>query len=388
MSRKTQIVGRGIDTLKVNVKILGEDGEPLHNQQLSENFLAQLQAWQEEALAKKQPVKTSLTHHESRLVMYPNGASSWRYIMRNDCLEVKLVPRLKLQMVAKVTLQSGYLWKGGAIQTILEEVQVFLDEMCGKETFLQVAQIDLCADVVNLAIPADWQKVMITHALKKHPILQSQIDQEYYYGRKLETVIVSGHGKPVNAKFYDKVAEIKKEHEKKAWFYDMWKERGWDGESSVCRYEFSVEREALHEMDLEEVSDVIDNVKRLWFYCTQEWLRMVKEGASKNRTRWETRSGWQTLQGAFDDYSGSGVDELGPLVREQKRQVNMEQLIAQIAGMLTTYGAWETKELDQENCADELFSLVHDRVVKRWEELEVNIPEVIRAKKFMYHQKP
>ena len=84
-----QIVGTGVDTLKINVKLLDPAGQRLQVQALSENVLTAFEAWQEQAKDKKHPVKTSLTFHEARMMMLPNSAPSWVFILRNDCLELK-----------------------------------------------------------------------------------------------------------------------------------------------------------------------------------------------------------------------------------------------------------------------------------------------------------
>ena len=45
--------------------------------------------------------------------MLPNGAPAWKYLVKNDCLQVSMGARLRMPMVAKVTLSSAYLWEMG-----------------------------------------------------------------------------------------------------------------------------------------------------------------------------------------------------------------------------------------------------------------------------------
>ena len=150
------IVGTGIDTLKINIKLFDDEGELSKEQTLPGEQMCDLSHWQEQAVIQRDPIGTSHSFHGARLVMYPNGAPSWKYILRNDCLEIKVVPRLKMPMVAKVTLLSPYLWEVGDIEQAVTETRQFLQSIFGPRLFLQAAQIDLCVDMVCLTLQTDW----------------------------------------------------------------------------------------------------------------------------------------------------------------------------------------------------------------------------------------
>jgi hypothetical protein len=409
LSQDIQIVATGIDTVKINVKLLNAEGQPLQAEEIvagcSEDLLMRLDIWQGEAQRKSDPIPTTLPFHEARLLMFPNGAPSWRYVLRNDCLELKIMPRLKIPMVAKVTLQSAYLWEVGDIDLALEEVKALLVDLFGDALFLQAGQLDLCVDVIGLTFPTEWERVFVTHAIGKRPFAESQKDHAYYHGRTLETILFSGHGCPVSCKLYNKTLEIEQQS-KKVWMYDRWATSGkWSYEHwkarkletakeqrsnlDVWRVEFSIEREGFHEMGIESIEEAIRNIKRLWMYCTHEWLRMVQPGPTKNRTRWATHPAWKTLQRAFDAYGDKELDALGPLVRERKRQKNVEQGIAAIAGYATTLAAWYKRDWGEgEACINALFETLRAEVTDRWKDLGVTPQDLIRAKKFIYSQKP
>jgi len=140
-------------------------------------------------------------------------------------------------------------------------------------------------------------------------------------------------------------------------------------------------------MGLEDIDTVLRNLKRMWAYCTQEWLRMVKPGRDSNWRRWPTATSWTQLQGAFDDYGEKALDVLGPLVRERVREANIERGVAAIAGYATTLGAWVESDLDPENCAVELFSMIYAKVTERWARLQLYPQDMIKEKKFIYSQK-
>src|SRR5712692_281260 len=111
MVSQAHIVGTGIDTLKINVKLLHPDGTFLETQELPSELAELLQVWQDRARDNSKPYATTMTFHDARMMLFPNGAPAWKYIIRNDCLECKIGPRLHMPMLAKVTLTSAYLWE-------------------------------------------------------------------------------------------------------------------------------------------------------------------------------------------------------------------------------------------------------------------------------------
>ncbi len=380
------IINVGIDTVKVNVKLVDPDGNLLENQVVPTELATMLEVWQEQARTESTPVATSYTFHDARMVMLPNAATAWKYIIKNDCLNMSIVPRLKIAMLAKVTLSSAYLWEVENLNTSLDEVHSFLNDLFGPHLALQMAQIDMCVDLVGWKPPADWKRMFVTHAIGKRAIGESDKDKEYFRGSALETVLMSGHGCPVSCKIYDKRKEIIHAGNKKAWFYPRWQQQGWNGEDDVWRLEFSIERQGLHDMKLEDIYEAARNVKRLWAYCTREWLRMVVPAPTKNRTRWATHPTWSLLQKAFDTYGDVALDGLGPLVRKRNREANIEQGVAAVAGYMTTLAAWDD-ELPEDADADEIFHMVIDKVRARWHKLDIVPQDLVREKKFIYSQK-
>lgn len=381
---QSHILLAGVDTLIVNVKRVDGKGVPTKEQCVPSELLEELEDAQQVARSRSKPFATECTFCGARLVMFPNGAPLWKYILRNDCLEVKIAPRLKLSAVAKVTFSSSYLWACGNVREAVNNVHTLLRSLFQEEVFLQAAQIDLCVDMVGLELPANWQEVFVSHARSKRLFRESQKDQEIYRGAKPETILFSGHGNPVSCKIYDKVREIKQDNNKKDWFYKLWK--GWDQESDVRRVEYSIEREGLNEMDLDGIYEVLGNIKRLWFYCTHDWLRVVVPGVDATRTRWKTADLWCEVQEAFSHFDGLMVEDVGVLVRKRKREVNIDQGVAAIAGYITTLAAWDNA-LPNNGDLDTLFSMIRDRVEERWVKTGTDVQSVVTEKKFIYSQK-
>src|SRR6266581_1186267 len=272
---RIQIVNVGIDTIRANVKYTDEQGKPMKTQTVPDRLERRFVDWQEQAKAEGNAVPTTFSFHGVRLMMQPYAAPSWKYVIDNDCIHLELCPRLRIPALAKVTWYSPYLWSMSTPEDAVDEVHAFLIDLFGQNLMLQPSQLDLCVDVVNFKPPERWRQVFISRARRKADYEASQKDRAHYFGRNLETVYFSGHGRPVSAKLYDKTLEISQQANKKDYFHERWKRFGWNGTSDVWRVEFSLERAGLHEMDLEDLYDALRNTKRLWDYCTQTWLRMV-----------------------------------------------------------------------------------------------------------------
>jgi len=117
---QAKILGTGIDTLKVNVKLQDQA------QELLDNVEVLCSLWQHQVREKLKPIASTISFHNARITMLPNGASAWKYIIRNDCHELKIGPRLYMPILAKATLTSAYLWEVGDIHQAVDEVNGFL----------------------------------------------------------------------------------------------------------------------------------------------------------------------------------------------------------------------------------------------------------------------
>ena len=359
------IVGCGVDTFIVNVKYANDEGKPLQSQYLPASLSEQLTLWQEQSRIEQRKLPTPFSFNGAPLLMMLGGAPSWKWILRNRWLEVKVGCRLHMSAVAKARLSSDYLWARASLDDALTDLSTFLKQVFGDNLYLQAGQIDLCADVVGLTLPTEWEEVFISDAKVKRSIGPSSKDQPYYRGRELETILFSGHGNPVSCKLYHKVKEIEQHAPQKKWFYDLWKQHGWDEHATVWRVEFSLERPCLREMGFDNALFMLPHLGRMWTYCTQEWLRMVIPGATKNRKRWETAPVWTLIQGAFKHPRYAEADALGPLIRTRTHDANLQRAEAAIAGYATSYAAWDD-EIMEEDDVSVVFKKLHDHIVDRW----------------------
>lgn len=409
--KKTHVLLAGVDTLLINAKQKDEQGTPKKEQQLPAIVEVQLKEWQEQAKADNHPYATAWVHEGQTLMMYPNGTSGWTFLLKNGLIDLMFGALLNNASLVRIRFSSEYLWRRGVFSAV-KEVQVFLTRLLGEVLYMQLSEIHLCADVIGLTIPNNYERVFVSRAKLQRPVRESHLDKPVYRYHQLETMQFSGHGSPMSATIYNKPKEIQVKHQEKIWFYDLWKLHGWDGtlpEKSkqkdtyglpvqdtskiIWRIECRLKREALHEMDIEETYDALKKIPALWAYCVGHhgkkdgWLRMVSPNKDdSNRWRWETSEGWQAVQLAFSQ-GWRGYEDMEDVQRDRKRAINFDRAEAAIAGYATTYSAWLQDEIKPEDDVSVVFQRLYGKILKRWEEKGVDFHELRLKKQLDYHIK-
>lgn len=406
---KTQVLLAGVDTLLINAKQQDEQGILKKDQQLPAIVEVQLKEWQEQAQADNHPYATAWVHEGQTLMMYPNGTPGWTFLLKNGFIDLMFGALLNNASLVRIRFSSEYLWRRGVFSAV-QEVQVFLARLFKEPLYLQLSEIHLCADVIGLAIPHQYERVFVSRAKLQRPIRESHLDQPIYRHHQLETMQFSGHGSPMSATIYNKPKEIQVKHQEKSWFFDLWKRQGWDGtlpEKSkqkdayglpvqdtskiIWRVECRLKREALHEMDMEETYDALEKIPALWAYCVGHpgkkdgWLRMVLPNKQdSNRWRWKTAQAWQAVQQAFAQ-GWHGDEDMEDVQRTRKRAIHLERAEAAIAGYTTTYSAWLKDEITPEDDISVVFQRLYGKILERWEEQGVDFHELRLRKQFDYH---
>ena len=185
-----------------------------------------------------------------RFSMSGKGSRGYEYVLMNDDVTVQLAERAAGGAVypeIRVTWRSSYLWRYGwrAAYIRVRDWVYGWAVVKGKKVSRADATID-----VNRALPEVNLRAgeVISYAQKK---------KEFYIQHHLtglsETGYSFGQG-DLMCRVYDKRIEI--EHSQKAWFMDLWRKAGWNGESSVTRVEFQMRRDFLRSMQIETVKDL------------------------------------------------------------------------------------------------------------------------------------
>ena len=387
---KTTVLLAGVDTLILNVKQKGEDGQPKKIQTIPFDVGEHLDIWQKEAKVKEEPYVTPWEHEKVSFKMWPMGAPGWTWLLKNGCIDLMIGAQLNKSTLARVRFSSEYLWKRG-VHMALKNTHAFLNDLFGETLYLQPAEIHLCADVTGLVIPKDYEQVFVSRAKVQRPIKESYLDKPIYRYNKLETLQFSGHGSPMSATIYDKPREIQIKSHKKVWFYDLWKKRGWQDGEQIWRVECRLKRECLNEMDISEAYDLLEKIPALWAYSVGHvgehdgWLRMVKpDRHDNNRWRWGTSDGWKAIQQAFAD-GWNGYEDMTDVQRERKREISLSQAEAAIAGYIATYAAWLEDGIEPSDDVSVVLTRIYEKITDLWERKGVDFQYLRRQKQFDYH---
>jgi hypothetical protein len=358
-----KLLGCGIDTLVLNVYYNDEHGKPV-KKELDEELASQLDEWQARAKEAEEAIASPWSFREARLFIAPHGAGKgqWRWLLTCPLLNV-CISRGRLNgIIAQVRLSSEYLWSEDYPEAALVHVHAFLGDLFGPNIFLQVSEVHLCADLTGW----DVSRMAGEESFVRRPAASvgsrpeestEQVvgaDFGMLRGRRLATLEFGMHRSPLSCSIYNKTLEIRQKSHK-TWFYDLWKRHGWDGESEVWRVEFRFKREFLHEVKqegvfhgIEDAYNLFEKLPLLWAYAVGHvqggddglpdgWLRAALPGNDSNRSRWETHPAWMVIQGAFSEDSSA---ELGDVVRERKREVNVQRGLEATIGYVMTLAAW------------------------------------------------
>ena len=347
-----KIVGRGVDTLVLNVCYADKQFQPI-KQELDTDLQEELSSLQDEARFNEAAVVTPWSFKGFHLYMQPKGSrGQWRWIL--TCPLVTLaVSRGRLnQMIAQVRLSSEYLWSCETVSDAIVEVSLLLYDLFGEYLWVQVSEVDLCADSMGWDVAStNWQEGFISRAVSQNgrpiDVVIDGPDVARLRWKQVATLDFGKHTSPISCCIYHKTAEIRQKSPTKAWFHDLWKRNGWDSESEVWRVEFRLTREFLHSVHIEDVHDLPDRLPSLREYCAGRpgggpdgwpdgWLRYVTPTEDTNRSRWPVHPAWEIIQRAFITED----EGLGPLVRERIREKNIRRGLATVMGYLSTLSAW------------------------------------------------
>ncbi len=350
----THIVGRGVDTLVLNVCYADTSFHPI-KQELASDLQAELSRLQDEARNQEVAILTSWAFKGYALYMQPKGSrGQWRWILTCPQLSLAISRGLLNNIIAQVRLSSEYLWSCETVCDAIVETALLLYDLFGDYLWLQVSAVDLCADVIGWDVSrCDWQEHFVSRAVGQNgrpadaDVLLVGPDVARLRWKQIATLDFGKHTSPISCCIYHKSAEIRQKSPTKAWFHDLWKRNGWDGSAEVWRVEFRLTREFLHSVHIEDVHDLPERLPSLWEYCAGRpggaadglpdgWLRYVTPTDDSNRARWPVHPAWTVVQGAFSQED----DGLGPLVRERIREKNIRRGLASVLGYLSTLSAW------------------------------------------------
>jgi hypothetical protein len=347
-----KVIGSGVDTLRLNIRYTDSEDRST-KQELDACLLMQLDEYQAQAREAEEEVASPWSFHGARLFMAPHGAGKgqWRWLLTAEPITL-CISRGRLNgIIAQVRFSSEYLWSCTWLGEALIQAHAFLISMFGERIHMQISELHLCADVTGWDVSCVGNEehfvrrpsLSVGSRPENEQVHETGVDFAMLRGRRLATLEFGLHSSPISCSIYNKTVEIRQKS-RKTWFYDLWKESGWDETSEVWRVEFRFRREFLHEMGIEEAHDMLTHMQELWAYATGSpdtadgWLRCVLPSKDRNRSRWMLHEAWRAIQYAFISTDGDPRARL--LVRQRRRDINIKRGLAVTMGYLSTLAAW------------------------------------------------
>jgi hypothetical protein len=295
-------------------------------------------------------------------VMSPAGKKPYTYVLQNYDFTLKLAQKVSDGRFPEILieLRSQFLWKLGYKQAY-EFIKEWVSTWATITTDV-VNRADLSTDIKGF--PEIAIENVVSRARKGkvyHELIPIQQGEIYYYGSKI-TGWVFGSG-PLMMRIYDKRAQSKIVH--KEWFYDLWKQGGWDGQSDVTRVEIQLRREFLKDFNVTSFDSLQEALGDIFRYITQDWFTLREPSRDKNRSRWPVTPFWSEVQTAIGSFG-----KIYGLARGRIKETKGNFLIPQVAGLITSIGA--TKEYF---ILAELIYDVNEHFKKRGQTLEDAVAE-------------
>ena len=232
-------------------------------------------------------LKVTLGGHTWALMPY--GSFPYRYILRNEYLEVSLAVNNSPNCYVKF-LSVG-LWVKGA-DWLHNWLLDWFDNLSTKQTRQEtITRADFSFDF-NLPIIDFEQDDFISRAAKDSLWRDHRECQSFIFGRG--TVVV---------RIYDKIAEIIQQSEKH-WFYDLWGQ-----DKDVWRVEFQVRRSRLKKIGINSFSDMNNYRGDILRELATNHTSLRSPTSDKNRSRWPYHPLWQSLLNAIDQEPQTGLIE-------------------------------------------------------------------------------
>ncbi|HJT56419.1 MAG TPA: hypothetical protein VJ761_07990 [Ktedonobacteraceae bacterium] len=418
MAQEIHFLGRGLDTLIVNVYPTDQEGDVI-KERLPEALEQELTRYKERAQLEDEEVPTRWVFQGENLCMKDKGGSHFKWILTCNQFTVAVSRGIKVALWGQVRFSSEYLWKWNSNPSKgISDVLLFLTHIFGADIAFQASEVHIALDFTGWDIGSCQVKDHFIHRAVQTAPVPETVDATVIAGpeqvierwKRITGLPFGKHSSAVSCLIYDKTHEIKYHCKDKGWFHDLWlaqkNEDGspaWDGQAPVWRIEFRFKRPALQEFSLENVYEVLDRIPDLWAYAAGHvggsdglpdgWLRYVVPAEDTNRSRWPVHPCWQMIQGAFLPSVPASVPvEMQPLQRQCKRKVNMRRALAAIAGYTSTVEAWRRNYADERKRGEpevepdisDTFHFLYVNVQAYIEETKRDFSKLVEKKRVLY----
>ena len=266
----------------------------------------------------------SVVIDDNLLEVKDRGMGLYVYVLEDNWYQIQIssgkgrIPPVYVQLKSELLNCFG-------LYNAINHLRGLLKEIIEGPTEELVSRADLFVDFVT---NADLGSI-------KRPqwVCRAKNFENFWKGQEFTGVSI-GQGGPIMARLYNKTLEI--EGSFKDYFKPIWIKNGWDQKQTVWRLEFQLRREVLNQFKISKLIELTECSNDVWRYCTNDWLRLVEEEETKNRTRLETHPLWNEIQQVkFGPGTYTGVIR----IVSRSRKANLKAIHLNGLGYLTAYAA-------------------------------------------------
>ncbi|MEW6521590.1 MAG: hypothetical protein AB1461_19500 [Thermodesulfobacteriota bacterium] len=310
-----QVLTSGIDSLYLAIDIKWEN----------EGFFEYLGQMKSLAIQNEKDTAIIIRNQDDQEIwlctIKPHGSKGHEWVLTGSEFSLTignwLKPKSRPSIMAEI--RSETLWRLGPNEAVEFLLHVLTQAGASIEA-VKPSRVDLCVDMV---LPQElW-----TVDLMPYRVTRACYAAPHYFNNDL-TGISIGRGK-VSARLYDKPLEIRQKS-KKFWMYDVWGIDTVADEFKVIRIESQFRREAIKELGIESIYELLTHTENLWAYFSRDWLKF-QGNPGKHHTQRNTLEWWQIVQKGF-----LGVQNATPLIRCKALSTKKKQLFAQTYGTMNS----------------------------------------------------
>src|ERR1051326_995448 len=154
-----RILGRGLDTLIVNVYPTDDEGDII-NMRLSEVLEQELSLYKERAQEMDEEVPTRWSFEGETLFMKDKGGSHFKWILTCNQFTVAVSRGIKVGLWGQVRFSSEYLWKWNANPAKgISDVLLFLTNIFGDDIAFQPGEVHIAVDFTGWDMRSEERRV-------------------------------------------------------------------------------------------------------------------------------------------------------------------------------------------------------------------------------------
>jgi hypothetical protein len=253
------------------------------------------------------------------------GKGRFAYVLVDNCFHIQLSSGQSTVLPLAYVQLSSELLTAISVREAETKLGFIINSFGLVEGPAQISRVDLFVDFIS-SLPMDsWKPdAWVTRAHK----VWSHYEKRQFSGWSI------GLGGVLGSRLYDKTLELLKS--KKDYLKPLWSAAGWQEEQKVWRQEFEFKRDALKELKVATLDDLLPALARLWAYATSSWLRLtIPNPDDQTQTRWPNHPLWDRL--AAVPWSDNLPSPLSRLRKE--RLPSDESLFINGLGGLTSFMA-------------------------------------------------